>query len=938
MYQKIRLALLLLATGTVSVFAQEQKGSALVKGTILNQSNAEPVNDVQITIPYLKLLTTSDGLGNFSFSHVRYGTHTIIISSPGIKSDTVKILVNKNVVDLGNILVSNNDAINPIQSGQIPTLVLEESSLNSDDDGTTSQNVSGLLTASRDPFQNTAAYVFGPYRFQSRGYDRGQQQILINGAPMNDIETGDAYFSQWGGLNDVFRSKSSTYGLQPSEYAFGGVNGTVNYDITAANQRAQNRITYSLSNRLYRNRLMLTKSSGLMKNGWAYSVSLSKRWAKEGYVPGTFYDGYSYFAGVSKKMGKKSMLSLSTFGAPTRRGKMAPTYQEAYDLAGSNFYNPNWGYQNGEKRNAKIFNSYQPTTLLNFDYSPSNSFHWNTIVGYQFGKTSNSSLDWYNAPDPRPDYYKYLPSYYLTSDPPDSVAAAEVKANFQKNSQINWNELYQANYLNKLAIPNADGSPSSVYGKRSVYYIGADVDNIKKWTFNTTLQKVLNAHITAYTGIAFLAQHTESYREMVDLLGGDYSLNVNSFTERNFGSTTTLNQNDLNHPYQVIKVGDKYLYDYISRYTKAYWWGQAAFNYNKFDMFISANYGNTSFQRDGLYLNGLYANGNESYGKGAKESFGTYGLKGGITYKMDGRNYLFVNAGIMADAPSFDNTYFSARSRNATVDNPTTEKTQTMEAGYLHRSPKTNIRIVGYATDTKDQVKIQRFFYQGTGSANTMVDYVIQHMNTRNIGTELALEYKINSAFTATGVAAVGQSFYTNNPDVTIHLENTVDAPVKDNVYVKNYYLGVGPQSAYSLGLNYRSKKYWYATVNANYFDRNYIDIAAPRRSEQTVELLTPGSAEWHAILDQQELKAAFTIDINIGKSFMLSKISKKIPYGTFLYFNLGVSNLLDNKEIQTGGFENLRQNYSTGNVDKFAPKYFYGYGRNFFLNVSLKF
>jgi hypothetical protein len=108
---------------------------------------------------------------------------------------------------------------------------------------------------------------------------------------------------------------------------------------------------------------MFTQSSGLMANGFAYSISFSKRWAQEGYVAGTFYDAYSYYLGISKKL-KKSTFNLISFGAPTRRGKVAPAVQEAYDLAGTNFYNPNWGYQNGEKRNAKVANSFQPRSLL----------------------------------------------------------------------------------------------------------------------------------------------------------------------------------------------------------------------------------------------------------------------------------------------------------------------------------------------------------------------------------------------------------------------------------------------------------------------------------------------------------------------------------------------------------------------------------------------
>jgi len=937
MYKKLPLFLTLLLAFSTATLAQDQKESALVKGRLVIESSEEPANDVQITIPYLKLLTTSDGKGDFTFSQVAFGTHRMVISSQGSKSDTISILVDKSVVDLGSMIVSQT-AAHGFQALELPTISLDQSFETSDHERVSSQSVSSLLTASRDPFLNTAAYTFGANRFQTRGYERNQQEILINGVPVNDIETGDPFWNQWGGLNDVFRNRNSTYGLQPADYAFGGVNGSVYLDATAASQRKQTRVTYSLTNRTYRNRLMLTQSSGVSKKGWAYSLSFSKRWAKEGYVPGTFYDGYSYYASVSKRIRMKHTISLTTFGAPTRRGKMAGSYQEAYNLAGSNFYNPNWGYLNGEKRNAKVANLYQPITMLNYEYTPDNSFHWNTVVSYQFGKNKNSSLDWYNAADPRPDYYKKLPSYYLLGATANLAAAETNRETFIANHQINWDDLYHTNSLNVIAIPNANGTPSADSGKRSLYVIGSDVDDIKKWTFSTCLQKALNNHITVYTGANYIAQQTESYREMDDLLGGDFFLNVNSFTERNYAGTTTLNQNDINSPNQLIKKGDKYLYDYIVRFTKAWWWGQAAFTYNKVDFFLASNYGFNSFQREGLYRNGLYATANESFGKGEKQTFSVYGLKAGVTYKINGRNYLFVNAGMASNAPTVDATYFSARSRNAVVEDPATEKYQSVEGGYLHRSPKANARVVGYVTDMKDQSEVQRFYYTGTGTSNAMVDYVLQHMDTRNIGTELAFEYKLTPAFSAAAIAAIGQSFYTNDPIVTRHYENTVDAAEKEDVFIKNYYLGVGPQSAYSLAMNYRSKQYWMANLNFNYFDRNYIDIAATRRTVQATEMVPAGSEQWNEILNQEKFDPAFTVDFSFYKSWLLSKYVKLLPRNTYLSLNIGISNLLDNKNVRTGGYENLRYDYAAGNADKFASKYFYAFGRNYFLNLSLRF
>ncbi len=912
---------------------QSPAGSGLVKGRLVSQSSGKPVSDVQLVMPRFKLLATTDAEGRFSFSSVPYGTHIIIISGQSVHADTIKLSLQKAVADLGDITVARNDFNQAGQNLQIPVISLEENELSADEDGVRMANVSGLLSASRDPYVSAVAFVFGPYRFQARGYDRNRQEVMINGALMNDVETGDAYWSQWGGLNDVFRSRSNTYGLQPAEYSFGGINGSVYFDASAASQRKQTRITYSASNRNYSNRLMLTHSSGLMKGGWAYSLSVSRRWAKEGYIPGTFYDGYSYYAGLSKRFAAgKHELNLISFGAPTRRGKSSPVTQETYDLAASNFYNPNWGYQNGDKRNSRVANSYQPITILNYRYAPSNTLRWNTSISFQAGKNRNSALDWYNAENPRPDYYRNLPSYLSLNQQDPSTAQ------FYGQQQVDWDKLYNENFINYDSIVNEGGIiGNTVRGKRSVYVVADDVDDVRKFSFNTRIEKVETEHISVQAGLQFMLQRAESYRQLTDLLGGDYYTNLNQFAVQQNVPNVAFDQYDLNAPNRAIREGDKYGYDYISRFSKGFIWAQVQGTYNKIDFFLSGRGGYQNFSREGLYRNGLFPT--ESFGESPLQHFMSYGLKGGLTYKLDGRNYFFVNAGFGQDPPSFDNTYISPRTRSLTVIDPTNERTTSIEGGYLMRTPKYNLRLVGYATDVKDATEIKRF-YNDDPAFQSFVNYVIRGVNTRYTGLEAAAEVKLMPVLSVTAVAAIGQAFYTSNPkSIGIYQDNdTVSVPTQRKAFIQNYYLAVGPQSAYTLGFRYGPQKFWYANLNLNYFDRNYVDINPDRRTSEAVSGLAVGSAQYNNIVDQEKLPSAFTVDLSISKSFLLSKYSKALPRSTFLYLSLGVSNLLDSKDIRTGGFEQLRYDFAGENPGKFPSKYFYGYGRNFFFNLSLKF
>lgn len=910
------------------LFAQQE---ALIKGKVLSASTQKGIAEVEVTIPQLKLLMITDGSGEFTFSKVPFGTYNIIITSGFTYNDTISLNVNNAVMDMGTIAVAIDEAATSSQNQQVATISLEESAVSADDDGISDQSISGVLTASRDPFLSAAAFTFGPLRFQLRGYKRDQLEVYMNGIPMNDVESGSAFWGQWGGLNDVFRNQSVTFGLQPSEVGFGGLTGVTQLEATAATQRAQTRISYSASNRTYTNRLMVTHSTGLMKNGWALSVSGSKRWGSEGYIPGTYYSGYSYYLGISKKLNDKSSLHLTTFGAPTSRGKAMPATKEAMDIAGTHFYNPNWGLQNGEVRNSRVNNTFQPTTILNYQYKPNNTTFWNFALAYQTGYNGNTALDWYNSWDPRPDYYRNLPSYYINDPEGPNYEEAEKQRAYltadPNRMQVNWDRIYQNNMMN---IETVNG----VTGKRSLVVVGEDRDDVDRYVLSTNMQKQLSEHVNIYSGISGILQLTESYRKLDDLLGGDYFVNLNQFAERTYIGNAQFNQNDLNNPNGIVKVGDKYNYDYRSRFHRAYWWGQASFTFNKVDFFLAARLGMEGFQRDGLFRNGLFKD--VSFGKSETFNFFTYGVKGGVTYKIDGRNYLYANGGIMTNAPTFDNTFYSPRTRNSTIDNPVVENIKTVEGGYLLRSPNVTGRLSGFVTDMTNTTEIKRFYHEDYA---TFVNYVMRNVNMRNLGAELAIQTKISPSLSLTGVASWTQAFYTNRPDVSIYRDNDTTSQIgTSKAYIKDFYVASGPQSAYTLGINYRSPKYWYVNANFNYLDRNYIEINPSKRTAEAVGLLPDDSPEKTAILSQEKLPSAFTVDLFAGTSIKVDKYIKAAGHNTFLYLNVGVNNVLNNKNIVTGGFEQLRFDNSTPNIDRYPAKYFYGYGTNFFVNVSLKF
>ncbi|MBC7534883.1 MAG: TonB-dependent receptor [Ferruginibacter sp.] len=810
----------------------------------------------------------------------------------------------------------------------IPVISLDE---NDGQDGS-AQNVSSILNAGRDPFLNAAAFKFGIVRFRLRGYDADNFTTYMNGVPMENLDNGFTPYGLWGGLNDVTRNKDNSLGLRPTPYAYGDIGGTNYLDTRASYQRKQTSISYAASNRNYNNRIMLTHSTGLNKKGWAFTLSGSRRWAEEGYADGTFYDGWSFFAGVDKRVNDRHLVSLVVFGAPTKNGRQGSSLQESRDISGTNYYNPYWGYQNGVKRNASVGQSFQPVGILTHDWKINDKTSLLTGASITMGKRSTTGLDWYNAPDPRPDYYRYLPSYQE-----DPALAQQVLESLQADvnlRQINWDRLYNVNYNSYDSIKNANGIVgNTVAGKRSHYIVEKRIINTTKYNFNTTLNTAVSQNFNLTGGLTFEAQTNHYYKEVDDLLGGDFYVDVNQFAERDYPSNPLANQNDVSRPNRILKEGSKFGYNYNIQIKRGSAWLQAVVKFRKFDIFVGTEHSYTSFYRRGNVKVGLFPD--NSLGKSAEYKFYNSAIKGGLTYKINGRNYIFVNGSYLSKAPYFENAFIAPRTRNFVQNDLKSEEIGTAEAGYVMNAPRLKLRATGYYTQFKNQLNVLTFY---DDQYQNFVNYAISNIGKVHMGVEFGAEAKVYRGISVTAAAAIGRYRYNTRQKATVTVDNSaLVLATNATVYSKNFYVPT-PQEAYSIGLDYRSPKFWFVGVNFNYFDNMYLDYNPLRRTAAATGGVDPNSALWHDIIDQTKLKSQFSLDANAGWSLKMDRRFKSLKKSTLLVFNLGVNNILNNENIVSGGFEQLRFDFAEKNVDKFADKRFYAYGINFFASVGLRF
>jgi hypothetical protein len=913
------LSFLFVCFASLYSFAQQ----TTIRGVVNDMLTSQPIDAVLVQLGGTDLTTLTDSQGAFAFLlDVPLGEQMLVLSKNGFLDARYPIVVSEgrdlNLLDLMLEIDNSND--------ELFTITLSDDELNDDSSG--ADNISGLLSASQDIFQRAAAFEFSSSFFRVRGLNTDNGTVLMNGIEMNKVFDGRPQWSNWGGLNDVLRSQELSTGFVPSSYTFGGLLGSTNINLRASNYRAGGRITYSSSNRSYTNRLMATYASGMLDGGWAYAFTLGRRWGDEGFQDGTFYDANSFFVSVEKKINDKHSLNLVGFYTPNRRGKSSPNTQEVFDLKGTT-YNEYWGWHDGEKRNSRIRRIAEPVVMLNHYWDLSESSTLNTNVSYQFGELGNSRLDYAGGANPSPAYYQQLPSYFLADDDgPDYAGAYQSEQSFRNGGQVNWNRIYDANLTN------------NINGDYAAYVLYEDRSDDQQFNANTILESTLSENLTLNAAVNYKRLKSHNFAEIVDMLGSNTGyLNIDSFDQVQF---------DLQNPNRVVGKGDTFRYNFNIDANVLSGFAQAQFKYNKVDFFLAGSYTATEYQREGLYQTETYAD--NSLGKGRKLSFGGVGAKGGFTYKFSGKHIFNVNAGYLTKAPSVRNTFTNSRENHAVVGDITgvditEEKITSFDANYIFRSSTVKARLTGYYTQMQDANEISFYFADGISGVDegtAFVQEILQGIDKTHMGIEFGMEAQITPSIKLTGVASVGQFTYDNNPNLVLTSSDFVDGLNFGESNLKDYRIAAGPQQAASIGFEYRDPNYWWFGTTANFFADTYVDVS-PLTRTQNFFLDTDGLpfSDYEPdlareLLRQERFEDYMVINAIGGKSW---KIGDK-------YISLFVSlNNIFNQKFKSGGFEQGRSaNYRSlqedaGNPKRvFGPKYWYGRGPTYFLNLNYRF
>lgn len=796
-----------------------------------------------------------------------------------------------------------------------------ESQLGEDDD--MSQNVT-IVNSNSNIYANEVGYLWSPVRFRYRAFNQKYNDVYINGALMNDAESGQFRYSQVGGLNNQTRSGEYSLPFEANNFSMPSMGGANNYNFRPSAMPIGNKAALSVANRNYTLRGMYSYSSGLNDKGWAVAAALTYRWADRGYVEGTFYNSLSYFLGVEKVTGNHS-ISFVTWGNPTERASQGASTDEMYWIANDRYYNPYWGYQNGKKRNSRVINDFAPTALLTWDWKINDDMKLTTSLTGKYSMYKSTKLNYNNSDNPQPDYWKVLPSSYFNVWNEDDNSYRTESAWDAWNNAYNWLSLSKVNRQIDFDRLYAANVSASQQGADAMYYIQAKHNNQLDFKLSSTLDMKLDDRQKLVMGMNLGTTKGMHYQTMDDMLGATQFHNINYYALGKYDINSEQVQYDLNNPNAKVGDGDRFGYDYNILVDRADFWTTYSATLSRMHAFVSARVGGTQMQRDGKMRNGLAKD--NSYGKSGTARFLDGGGKIGLSFNLGMGNIIQLGAGYELRTPTAYTAFASPEINNDFVANLKNEKVLSAELGYSLNTSWVRANVNAYYSRIKDATEWQCFYFD---NANSFSYVSLTGVEKEYYGVEYGLKFKITSAFSIQAVGTVSEAKYANDANVRYMLSTSGDYG-NDICHLKGVREASTPLLAQSLTLSY-SNKGWFIDLTGNYYDHIYLSPSVYYRYDEICEHDNDGNA---IVPDQLEGNGGFMLDASIGKLIRLKKGQLSI--------NLTLTNILNNRDICTGGYEQSRDNLtssgnSRGYVFSMNPKKFYAYGTNGMLNFTYRF
>lgn len=756
------------------------------------------------------------------------------------------------------------------------------------------------VQSAEDLFAAQTDYDLSFVAFRRRGREYLPRSLSVEGVRLPVRYA--AAFRQLG------LDESRHAGLSMAAGLVGSADGIREFAIPVGVQPASRYAAVSFTDRNYRARARFSVA-GHFGRGWSFAAAADVRTGRDMYVEGVFTNALSASCRVEKRFGDDRYLSFLLVVPPGMRGLRSPSVREAFTLLDDPLYNPAWGYQDGKVRNSHVRRDCIPLLMAAYRRRLSPATVLSASLGAEAGVSKYSTLGWYDARTPVPDNYRYLPDF--TGDRETEEAW---RTNDIRQTQIDWDELWQQNRMNG----------------RAVYALEDRVERVCNLQANVLFTTDLDARLTLQYGLYLLRSDSRNYRQMRDLLGASSLKDIDQYLvdDDTYGNKL---QNDLRRPNRAIGEGDRFGYDYNLMQTDAGIRVMIRYRSDRLRLDAGAELGESSVRRRGNYEKELFP-GALSYGKSRRQRFTTYAVKVLAGWAFSPRSYLETVLLAGAEPPRAADLFWQPQYNNRIVDDPEPEKTFAAEVNYRFSGRTVMLQASAFIVTTRDGMQTRRYY---DDLSSTFCDMAVSGIGKLAYGVEAAADWRVSYRWSLTLAVSAGRYKYSSDPRLTVlsDVDNTlVDSGARSRM--GGCETGGAPQLAATAGTAYFGPKGWGFRASAAFAGRRYVEPAFLRRTER-VALQAAGSREaFEAFTVQERLDDAVTLDVSAFKSFRFER--------SRLTVSVMLRNLLGDRRTFYNGYESARVvRKRSGDSYVYAPhatRYTSVYPRSFYLTVSYKF
>ena len=878
-FKNVLLVALFFVTATVL-------GQTKITGTVVDEMG-EPLPGANVVVKGTTNGAATDFEGKFILN-VNTTSGVVVISFVGYESKQVSFTSgNLGTIELqpsnvlGEVIVTGvvdvaKDRQTPVASSTIKSAEIQEK--------LGSKEFPEILNTTPSVYATKQGGGFGDSRINIRGFDQRNTAVMINGMPVNDMENGWVYWSNWAGLSDVTSAMQVQRGLGSSKLAISSVGGTINVLTSSADKKEGGRVYAAVGNDNFL-KTTVSYNTGLLENGMSVSA-LFGRTAGDGYVDGTKFEGYNYYLAFGYKPSDNHNLQLTITGAPqvhNTRG-FAPSINDYIKYGGTQNepnrkYNSDWGYRDGKEASFGGNFYHKPIASLNWDWTINDKSKLSTVLYASLGRGGSvGAIGRINGRQ--------------------SFQLRDANGLIRFDDIIAYNSGQASSLGTRATYTGAAGGPASILGQ----YINGNnnrgqhfpADN--SWTrgsqngisqrssmnshnwygaianFNTKL----NEQLTFDFGVDLRTYKGIHYRRLVDLLGADAYIDNDNINGLGKVVTETYEPSISNILNVFANVDDEVKIDYYND-GKVNWLGaftQLEYKNDDISAFLQGAVSRQSFKRVD-YFN--YLDSDSAQESDWQNLLGG-NVKGGINWNINEKHNVFANAGYYSKQPLFD-AVFPSFINNDVNKGLTNEKILGVEVGYGFRHENYNINLNLYRTSWNDRfLRSSAVFNAGQpnevrGTAN------LEGVEQIHMGVELDATAKFGD-LTVSLMGSIASYEYAS--DVTASYFDENDAPIlvggvqqTKTLYLDGKKVGDAPQTTFRLGFDYQITEGLKFDISNFYVGRLYAAIdAAGFTSPDTKTLELPG----YSLIDTGlSYKFKFRNKSSVGVRFNVSNLTDEL-------------------------------------------------------------